>query len=147
MTFRLAEIADIPQMQVVRHAVKENVLSNPALVTNADCENFITNRGRGWVCERDKTITGFAIADLVDNNIWALFVLPEQEGKGIGQRLQRMMLDWYFSTGKNYVWLGTSPGTRAQRFYKKTGWKENGLHGKEIKFEMYADDWIALRNI
>jgi len=50
MIFREAIVSDIPQIQVVRHAVKENVLSNPALVTDHDCKEFITERGKGWVC-------------------------------------------------------------------------------------------------
>ena len=146
MLIRQALTSDIPQMQFVRQEVKENVLSDPSLVPDSDCEDFITKRGRGWVCESDGKVLGFAIADLAEENIWALFVLPEQEGKGIGQTLQRMMLDWYFSTSKNYVWLGTSAGTRAEQFYKKTGWKENGMHGTEIKFEMYVDVWNALKS-
>ena len=75
MIFRTATIADIAQIQIVRNAVTQNVLSNPALVPDTDVENYITNRGKGWVCQIDETIVGFAIADLVDHNIWALFCL------------------------------------------------------------------------
>jgi hypothetical protein len=32
MIFREAVVADIPQIQIVGHSVKENVLSDPALV-------------------------------------------------------------------------------------------------------------------
>ena len=85
MIIREAKIPDIKQIQIVRNAVKENILSNPNLVTDQDCEVFITVRGKGWVCEIDKHIVGFAIADLKENNIWALFLDPEFEGKGIGQ--------------------------------------------------------------
>jgi len=53
MIIRTATIADIPQIQVVRNAVKENTLSNPNLVTDKDCEEFICVRGKGWVCEID----------------------------------------------------------------------------------------------
>jgi len=142
MIFREATIKDIPEIQIVRNAVKENQLSNPALVSDADCENYLTIRGKGWVCEVDKTVVGFAIADLVDNNIWALFIHPDHEGKGIGKRLHRVMLDWYFGQGKEMVWLSTAPGTRAETFYKKQGWKEVGIHGKkEIKFEMKNTEW------
>ena len=42
---------------------------------------------------------------------------------------------------KETVWLGTSPHTRAEAFYRKSGWKEIGMHGKEIKFEMTFDSW------
>ena len=45
MHFREATTADIPQIQLVRNAVRENVLSDPTLVTDADCEEFITRRG------------------------------------------------------------------------------------------------------
>jgi GNAT superfamily N-acetyltransferase len=142
MVFREAQIADIKQMQVVRHLVKENVLSNPALVTDKDCEEYITNRGKGWVCEVDNKIVGFSIADLKENNIWALFVDPAYEGKGIGRRLHNMMLDWYFSQAQQKVWLGTSPNTRAEAFYRIAGWKEVGKHGDdEVKFEMTCNDW------
>ena len=142
MNFREAKKEDIPQIQVVRHTVKENVLSNPALVTDKDCEEYITVRGKGWVCEIDNIIVGFSIADLKENNIWALFLRPEHEGKGIGKKLHDVMLDWYFSQTKERVWLGTAPNTRAEKFYRTAGWKEAGIHGKsEIKFELSYEDW------
>ena len=145
MIFREATIADIPQIQIVRNAVKENTLSDPALVSDADCEEFMTVRGKGWVCEVENKIVGFAIADLQEDNIWALFLLPEYEHKGIGQRLQKIMLDWYFAQAKEKVWLGTAFHSRAEKFYRKSGWKEIGTNGsKEIKFEMTKTDWETL---
>jgi GNAT superfamily N-acetyltransferase len=137
MIFREAKIDDIKQIQFVRNSVKENTLSNPDLVTDQDCEEFLTQRGKGWVCEINDKIVGFAIADLKEDNIWALLLHPEFEGKGIGTRLHEIMLDWYFLNGKENVWLGTSPDTRAEKFYRKAGWTQNGLYGKkELKFEM-----------
>ena len=53
MIIREAKIDDIKQIQVVRNSVTENTLSNPDLVTDDDCEAFITVRGKGWVCEID----------------------------------------------------------------------------------------------
>jgi GNAT superfamily N-acetyltransferase len=142
MTIREAVVADIRQMQAVRNAVKENTLSDPALVTDKDCEEFITIRGKGWVCEMHGQIAGFAIADLKDHNIWALFLRPEFEGRGIGRQLHDTMLNWYFLQTRESVWLGTSPKTRAEQFYRKAGWLEIGTHGKgEIKFEMTFEDW------
>ena len=142
MIFREARVGDIKNIQIVRNSVKENVLSDPSLVTDKDCENYLTIRGKGWVCDIDNAVIGFAIADLEENNIWALFLQPGYEGKGIGKKLHDIMLDWYFSKTQEKVWLGTAPDTRAERFYRKCGWKEAGKHGKgEIKFEMTYDDW------
>ncbi|WP_309641656.1 GNAT family N-acetyltransferase [Flavobacterium sp.] len=142
MIYREAVIADIPQIMKVRLAVKENTLSNPALVTNEDCVEFITERGKGWVCEIDKAIVGFSIVDLKDNNIWALFIDPDYEKKGIGRQLHDRMLHWYFDQTKTTVWLGTAPKSRAENFYRIAGWKAIGTHGKgEIKFEMTFENW------
>ncbi|MEJ7587522.1 MAG: GNAT family N-acetyltransferase [Ferruginibacter sp.] len=137
MIFREAQVSDIPQMQFVRNAVTENGLSTPGLINDQDNEEYLTVHGKGWVCVVNKCIVGFSIADLEENKIWALFVHPHHEGKGIGKKLHNLMLDWYFEHTKETVWLGTAPGTRAEKFYKCMGWKETGKHGeKEIKFEM-----------
>ena len=137
MIFREANINDIKQIQRVRHSVKENSLSDRALVSDEDVKDFISNRGKDWVCEFENDIVGFAIADLKENNIWALFVQPEFEKKGIGRKLHTIMPDWYFNQRGQNVWLGTAPNTRAATFYKMLGWKEVGTHGKgELKFEM-----------
>lgn len=142
MNLREARVGDIPQIQVVRNAVKENTLSDPNLVTDQDCEDFITKRGKGWIFELDDKIVGFSIVDLVDNNIWALFVHPDHDKQGIGKQLHDIMLDWYFDQTQETVWLGTAPGTRAEAFYRRAGWNEVGTHGKgEIKFEMPFEKW------
>ena len=148
MVYREANIADIPQIQIVRNSVKENTLSNPDLVTDDDCVEFLTVRGKGWVCEINNQIVGFAIAGLKDNNIWALFLHPAFEKKGIGRQLHKIMLDWYFTQTKNKVWLGTAFNTRAEQFYRKAGWTEVGTHGaKEIKFEMTFEQWQQVSDV
>lgn len=142
MIYRIATIHDIEQIQVVRNSVRENKLSNPSRVTDRDCENYINRKGRGWVCESGGRVIGFAIADLQDHNIWALFVRPEYEGIGIGRKLHQIMLEWYFSITNETVWLSTAPGTRAERFYRKAGWEEKGNHGiNELRFEMTKSTW------
>lgn len=147
MNFREARVEDIPQMQIVRNSVKENTLSNPALVTDKDCVDFITRRGKGWVCEIENRVVGFAIVDLQENNIWALFIQPGFEGRGIGRKLHDDMLDWYFAKTKSTVWLGTAPNTRAELFYRKAGWKQTGMRANgEIKFEMTAGTWSSFSN-
>lgn len=118
------------------------MLSDPALVPDSDVEDYLTRRGRGWVAEAEGRILGFAIVSVIDRNVWALFILPECEGMGIGRQLHDTMMDWYFGQTDMDIWLSTSPGTRAASFYRKAGWRENGNYGKgEIKFEMTANEW------
>jgi GNAT superfamily N-acetyltransferase len=143
MIFREAKTTDIPAIQFVRHTVKENILSDPALVTDKDCEEFLTQRGKGWVCEVGGEVVGFSIVDLKEHNIWALFLRPEFEGKGIGKELHLLMMNWYFDQTHDPIWLGTSPNTRAKEFYTRQGWKNVGMVNKgEVKFEMSYEDWV-----
>ena len=146
MHFREATLADIPQLMEIRFSVTENVLSDPALLPAEAYVLYLTERGKGWVCEAGPgQLLGFAIADVLGHNIWALFVRPGYEGQRIGQRLQQLMLDWYFSQTRETVWLGTAPGTRAETFYRRTGWRQTGLRANgEVGFEMTAQDWQRL---
>lgn len=146
MIFREATPGDIKQIQAVRHSVNENKLSDLSLVTHNDYREYLTSRGKGWVCEIEKEVVGFAIADLRERNVWALFLKPEFEKQGIGKKLHERMLDWYFSQTNEKAWLSTAPGTRAEKFYRRSGWTETGTHGKgEIKFEMTRDEWIKIK--
>ncbi|GAA4370533.1 hypothetical protein GCM10023185_45090 [Hymenobacter saemangeumensis] len=139
MFIREARVQDIDAMSAVRLAVKENVLSNPALVTYDDYVDYLFRRGQGWVAEVEERIAGFAIVDLQEHNVWALFVHPDFEGQGLGRALHDTMLSWYFNQTRKTLWLGTAPGTRAEAFYRKAGWRDLGLRGNgEVKFEMQA---------
>ena len=142
MAIRNATADDVKQIQQVRNAVKENTLSDPSQVTDDAVVEYITRRGRGWVYEMEGIITGFSIISLLDQNVWALFVHPDFERKGIGRLLHDEMMMWYFENTDKPVWLSTSPRTRAEGFYRRAGWQENGTYGKgEIKFEMSLERW------
>jgi aminoglycoside 6'-N-acetyltransferase I len=139
MRLRPATSTDFPAMHRVRMAVRENVLSDPAAITEDDYLDMIRHRGRGWVVEEGSEIVAFAIADHSRRNIWALFVAPGHERRGHGKLLHDTMMAWLFAQGEDTVWLGTEPGTRAERFYRAAGWREVGrLPNGEIRFEREA---------
>ncbi|GAB2863510.1 GNAT family N-acetyltransferase [Hymenobacter ruber] len=137
MKIREAQVADISQMSEIRLSVRENALSNPALVTYDDYVEYLTRRGKGWVAEVDGQLAGFAIADLQGHSVWALFVHPNFDRKGIGRALHDTMLAWYFGQTTEPVWLSTAPGTRAEGFYRRAGWREtNRTASGEVRFEL-----------
>lgn len=142
---REAKTNDISRMHKVRVAVRENILPDPNLITAKEYEDFMVRRGKGWVCEQDNLIVGFSIVSVLDKNVWALFVEPGFEGKGAGKRLHDEMMNWYFSQTDETIWLGTAPKTKAERFYRKAGWKQTGVRPNgEIRFEMTKNDWERL---
>ena len=142
MLIREAQLTDIPALMEIRFAVKENVLNNPGLVAYADYVDYLTRRGKGWVAEVDGRIVGFAIADLQDHSIWALFVHPDFDRQGLGRALHDTMLNWYFAQSAEPVWLSTAPGTRAEGFYRRAGWRETGrTKSGDVRVEMGAGEW------
>jgi ribosomal protein S18 acetylase RimI-like enzyme len=145
MIIREAVTADIPQIQVVRNLVKENPLPDPSLVTDADCKDYLINRGKGWVCEIGNKIVGFSIISIKDNNVWALFIQPGYERQGIGRLLHDRMMNWYFAQTNETIWLGTAPDTRAEKFYEAAGWTRTGIRPNgEVRFEMNQSQWKSL---
>lgn len=131
---REATLHDIPRLKEIRAAVRENVLSNPGLVTLADYEAHIVGHGRTWVAEVDGEIVGFSSADGERATIWALFVEPRHESRGYGRRLLAPAVGWLWSRGATQVGLSTGPGTRAERFYRAAGWTSTGTVGRELVF-------------
>ena len=135
MNIRPAGTPDITEMHRVRLSVQENRLVRTVL-TELDYLQHLTIVGRGWVAEIDGTIRGFAIANRENGSIWALFVEPGYEGRSIGRALQATMLEWMGASGCGTVWLETQAGTRAERFYRRSGWRYAGPGASgDMRFE------------
>lgn len=122
MIFREATVEDIPALSAVRLSVRENVLSNPQRITPEMYAAYLSESGKGWLCEIDGQVVGFSVASLSDASIWALFVKPEYEGRGIGTRLLGLATGWLFGMGALSVSLSTGANTHADRLYQRRGW-------------------------
>lgn len=134
---RVAVRADVPQMQRVRHAVKENRLTS-CVITDEEVVSAIECTGRGWVVEIDGRIVGFAVGNRLTGNIWALFIEPEHERQGYGRLLHDALVKWLWSCGLKRLWLTTGRQTRAVRFYEAAGWHNGGmLSSGELLFELH----------
>jgi len=121
MGIRRAIQSDVARIMEIRHSVRENRLSNPNLVTADDCAEFI-ERSEIWVWEEAGAVQAFAAGDVRDGWIWALFVAPEYEGRGIGKALLSMACETLRNAGYTVANLSTAAGTRAERFYMENGW-------------------------
>lgn len=141
---RIATRDDAAEIWRVRYAVTENTLT-PGRIGDPELFDHLERFGRGWVLElAPGRIAGFSIGDARDGNIWALFVDPACHGAGHGRALHDVMVDWLFSTGLARLSLGTQPGSRADAFYRRAGWRPLHIddHG-ERRFELLATDWTS----
>ena len=106
----------------IRSAVQENRLADPSLVTDEDYAWFEEHPGI-LVWEEGGQILGFSAGDTRDGAIWALFVDPASERRGIGRALFAAACETLRRAGHRTAMLTTDRGTRAERFYRAAGWK------------------------
>jgi GNAT superfamily N-acetyltransferase len=128
---------DIPDLFVVRVATHENQLSREELASLGITEETLKTRLRGtfkgWLCDVNAQVVGFAIGDRATGELWVIALLPQYIGQGIGSALLRRVEDWLQASGCARLWLTTDldPNLKAYRFYRQHGWHddriENGL--------------------
>jgi len=136
INIRQATLSDIPAMSSIRLSVTENTLSEPSRVTEKMYRDYLELLGRGWVADIDGVVVGFSYADKTDASIWALFISPDYEGRGIAKRLLQVAVDWLFALGHNSIHLSTSKDTRADRFYTGQGWTRSVLNERDAGFRL-----------
>jgi GNAT superfamily N-acetyltransferase len=86
-------------------------------------ERWRTFPGRVVVAEEAGVVVGFAAFD--DRQLHALYVLPERQGRGIGDRLLA-------AAGPVEVLWVLDANARGRRFYERRGWRPDG--GERVAF-------------
>ena len=142
LAITVATIADIPEMHRVRLSVRENRLGDPSRVTRSHYENMIQVGGKGWVAKIDGQVRGLSFADRDKRYIWALFVEPGFDRRGLGRGLHDHAVGWLFEQSPHPIWLTTDPGTRAEGFYTRAGWECIGTEPNgEYRLELKLENW------
>ena len=130
LTYREIGAHDIASLFVVRIATRENTYTMDGLerlgITEASVTDMIKTTHRGWLCEVDKQVVGFAMGNRKNGEMWVIAVLPDYEGKGVGKELLIRVEDWLWSEGWDEICLTTDidPSLRAYGFYKSQGWMD-----------------------
>jgi GNAT superfamily N-acetyltransferase len=137
MSIRIAKRTDISEIQSIRSSVTENVLTS--IITEEMIIDVMEKYGRIWIYDLEGQVVGFSAADKRTSNIWALFVLPTCEKRGIGKQLLHEAVQWLWSKGAKTIWLCTDPYTRAEEFYLRQGWTRCGIESDgEIRYELWS---------
>lgn len=119
---------DLGAITHVRTSVVENHLSVEQMAAiGITPEGIIAEMQAGalgcFVAEEAGRIVGFSMADKRDAGLFALFVLPDHEGRGHGKALLAAAEDWLRQRGIAEAWLSTGPETKAFAFYQRHGWR------------------------
>jgi GNAT superfamily N-acetyltransferase len=133
LNFREIKKADLSSIFMVRVSTRENAYTMKELedlgITEESVSVMLGNTHRGWLCEADDQIIGFAIGNRKNGEMWVIAIIPEYEKNGIGAKLLNRVEGWLWDEGWDEIWLTTdmNPLLRAYGFYKKKGWMDKGV--------------------
>jgi ribosomal protein S18 acetylase RimI-like enzyme len=122
---RPAFVSDVPDIFHVRTSVRENHLSLEQLaqmgITKEAVAGMIASSPCAWVAIVDDLLVGFSMIDMDEASLFAAFVLPTHEGRGLGRKLVLAAEEKLFERHEE-IWLETGRNTRALGFYRRLGW-------------------------
>jgi GNAT superfamily N-acetyltransferase len=142
MTLRPAWVHDVETLFDIRCSVRENHQSREELdglgVTVESVGRMIASGDYvSTIAEVDGRPAGFTMAQISQGYVFACFVRPEFEGRGLGRALMEAAEDDLRRAGVKQAWLstGSGPHLRAAGFYRHLGWKDDGfLADGQIRF-------------
>jgi len=149
---RRAAPADIPALFAIRTAVRENHMSLAQLaeigVTSESVADMLCKDNVAcWIGLNVEVPLGFAMARAALADLFALFIRPEAQAKGLGTCLLARAEHWLAHQGVTTAWLltGAEPGLRAASFYKSRGWNQGGeAPPGDIRFTKRLTSSLAL---
>jgi ribosomal protein S18 acetylase RimI-like enzyme len=134
---RLADPGDVEALFHVRTSVQENHISRERLaeleITDTSVSEMISASPCAWVAVLNEEIVGFSMIDVAHASLFAAFILPAHEGKGLGTELVLIAESELFKRHSE-IWLETDRYSRAAGFYRHLGWgNEREAKGNQIR--------------
>ena len=133
VTYREMLVTDLPAVFELRVATRENAITLEELeedygITPASLAEAMAADVKGWLCEEEGLVVGFAMGDRSNGEVQVVAVRPGYEDRGIGKRLLGLVQTWLHEEGHQEIWLLSNPdsGVRAHGFYRKLGWQPTG---------------------
>lgn len=143
---RVAGTEDIEALFSIRTSVTQNHLSREELakmgITPESLHELISAEPCAWLAEVEGVAAGFSMADQEEGSVFAMFVRPEFEGRGLGRMLMERAEEALFRKHRT-IWLVTSAASevRANGFYRKLGWQPVAvLEGGDLRYEKRASE-------
>lgn len=125
----------------VRISVIENHLSREEMQRIGITENVVADLIEksccAWVATDNEKIIGFSMILPDEGCLFAAFVLPEYEGRGIGRRLVEIAEKELFRHHE-IAWLETDKQSRAAKFYIQLGWGNKiDINDTDVRLEKH----------
>jgi ribosomal protein S18 acetylase RimI-like enzyme len=138
---RLATLADIDSLFAIRTAVLQNHLSRAQLadlgITPQVLADSIREAPCVWVAHLNGQPAAFSMVDLAEGEVFAMFVHPAYEGRGLGRRLMAVAEAALFERhDRLFLVTDGRDEIRANGFYQRLGWSKVGrVDGDDVRYE------------
>lgn len=138
---RTATQDDIDTLFRIRTSVVQNHLSAEQMaelgITPQVLAESIEAAPCVWVAEVDGRAVAFAMVDLAEGEVFALFVLPAYENLGLGRQLMAVAEAALFEHHERlYLITDGRDEIRANGFYQRLGWVVVGqVDGDDVRYE------------
>lgn len=140
-TLRIATAADVEALFDIRTSVTQNHLSREQMAQmGIDAEtlaSLLSAAPCAWLAEVDGRPVAFSMIDLDDACLFAVFVRPAFEGRGLGTAVLRPAEQALFARHAR-IWLVTDgrQDVRANGFYQRHGWAvSEALDDGDLRYE------------
>ncbi len=145
LVIRRASVEDVAILFDIRCSVRENHQSEGELaeigVTHASVGAMLAGGDYAtFIADLDGVSVGFTMAQCSTGYIFACFVRPDFEGRGIGRALMTAAEDAIRLAGVQRAWLstGADEGLRAIGFYEHLAWRRVAtLPDGQLRFEKH----------
>ncbi|MBH3426385.1 GNAT family N-acetyltransferase [Pseudomonas alkylphenolica] len=138
---RLASPSDIELLFDIRTSVTQNHLSREQMhelgITADALSDAMRKAPCVWIAEWQQQAVGFVMVDHDEAELFALFVRPQHEGKGIGQILLQQAEAALFQRHEViHLITDGDEAIRANGFYRRCGWNVTGaVDARDVRFE------------
>ena len=146
MLIRSAQESDLPGIiEICNSAIENHFTANPG-TSDETCKSYLTPKFKTWLAFGDGEIVGIGVVDMENQNIPELIVKPGQEEYECENKLQEILLDWFYSSRNEDLSLETDGRRQAEEFFLSRGWVRTGIseHG-QTRFKMTRKVWEASR--
>lgn len=154
LSFREMRASDLPAVFELRVSTRENAVTMEELeedygITPASLAEAMAADVKGWLCEEEGLVVGFAMGDRSNGEVQVVAVRPGHENRGIGKRLLGLVQTWLYEQGHQEIWLLSNPDSsvRAHGFYRKLGWQPTGErqgYDEVLRRKAASEDQAAL---
>lgn len=138
---RVATLDDVATLFAIRTSVVQNHLSREQMadlgITPEVLADSIQEADCVWIAQVEGQPVAFSMVDLVEGEVFAMFVLPTHENLGIGRQLMAIAEAALFEL-HNTLFLITNgrDEIRANGFYQRLGWSVVAtVEGDDVRYE------------